>query len=225
MIKMYIDSRQFRKEMNNIVEYSLGFLDGINNGKSLFLRNLGMSIKEVLEFFVDSNAKMDPQALHHVYEWYKTGSPEARLYDITFTVSNVGLTFYTKFKQSTSIKDGSRVPFYDKARVMEEGISVRIEPRSSDVLVFEKDGETVFTKSPVVVNNPGGDRASGAFEKVINMFFKNYFTQAFLRSSGIMNYLSNPVVYKKNLPAGKKMGRNKGMSTGYAWIANAGVIR
>lgn len=225
MIKISINSRQFTKDMNNIMQYSYGFLDGVQRGKQLFLKNIGMSVKEMLEYFIDSNAKMDPQALHHVYEWYKTGSPSARLFDINFTVSNVGLSFFTNFKQSTSIKRGSRVPFYDKARIMELGMTVRIEPRSSNVLVFESDDGTVFTKSPVTVDNPGGDRTAGSFEKVVDLFFKNYFSQMFLRSSGIQDYLNNPRVFKKNLKSGKNQGRSKGLSTGYAWIANAGVVR
>ena len=61
---------------------------------------------------------------------------------------------------------------------MEEGIPVTITPRNSDVLVFEKDGETVFTKNSVNVDNPGGDATEGSFEKVIDSFFTKYFTQA-----------------------------------------------
>jgi len=152
------------------------------------------------------------------------GSPNARLYDLKYTVSNQGLSFITNFKQSKSIKEGSRVPFYDKARIMEEGIPVVITPRNSDVLVFEKDGETVFTKNSVTVDNPGGDATKGSFEKVIDSFFTKYFTQAFLRSSGISSYLENPILYKKNIKSGKKSGRSKGLDVGYRWIANAGII-
>jgi hypothetical protein len=31
------------------------------------------------------------------------------------------------------------------------------------------------------------------------------------------------VVYRKDMAAGKRLGRSKGLSTGYRWIANAGV--
>lgn len=211
--------------MNNIVDYSVGFLEGINKGKSVFFRNLGMTIKEMLEGFVDANARSNPQMLHHVYEWYRVGSPDARLFDIQYTVSNAGLSFYSSFKQSSTIKDGSRVPFYNKAKIMEEGISVRIEPRNADVLVFSQNGEEVFTKSPVTVDNPGGTQTQGSFQKVVDMFFSKYFTQSFFRASGIYDYLNNPIVYKKNLSSAKRGGRAKGLSTGYAWIANAGVIK
>jgi len=50
-----------------------------------------------------------------------------------------------------------------------------------------------------------------------------YFTQAFLRASGISDYLSNPVIYKNNIRAGAKQGRSKGISTGYRWITNAKI--
>jgi len=224
MIKMSMNSTQFRKDMNNILDYSFGFIDGVNRGKALFFNNLGKTITEVLNRFIDSSARMDEQSLHHVYEWYQTGSPNARLYDIRYVVNNKGLNFISSFKQSTTIKDGSNVPFYDKAKIMEEGMTVIISPRNSDVLVFEDNGEDVFTKNSVVVDNPGGNATVGSFEKVINTFFTKYFTQAFLRSSGIADYLENPVLFKINLNAGKKSGRAKGLDTGYRWIINAGVI-
>ena len=121
-MRVSVNTKQFTKEMNNIVEYSLGYLDGVNAGKSVFFKNLGLNVKEVLEKYIDSNARVNPQALHHIYEWSKVGSPDARLYDINYTVSNLGLSFMTNFKQSSSIKNGSNVPFYDKARIMEQGI-------------------------------------------------------------------------------------------------------
>ena len=217
------DSKQFKKDMNNIVNYSIGFLEGAQRGKTIFLKTLGMETVELMKEFIDSNARVNPQMLHHVYEWTMTGSPEARLYDISYTTSNLGLSFRSSFSQSKSIKDGSRTPFYDKARIMEEGIPVTIRPKVAQVLAFEDNGETVFTRGPVQVLNPGGTEVEGGFEKVFDMFFNKYFSQAFLRTSGIARYLENPQVYKKNMPAGKRMGKAKGLSTGYRWIANAGM--
>jgi hypothetical protein len=217
------NSNQFKRDMNNIVNYSIGFLDGVQKGKTVFLKTLGMETVEIMKEFIDSNARVNPQMLHHVYEWTMTGSPDARLYDISYTVSNLGLSFKSSFSQSRSIKDGSRTPFYDKARIMENGIPVTIRPKSAQVLAFEDNGETVFTRGPVEVLNPGGTEVEGGFEKTFDMFFNRYFSQAFLRTSGIAKYLENPQVYKKDMPAGKKLGRSKGVSTGYRWIANAGM--
>ena len=217
------NSNQFKKDMNNIVNYSLGFLEGVQRGKTVFLKTLGMETVEVMKEFIDSNARVNPEMLHHIYEWNLTGSPEARLYDISYTVSNLGLSFKSSFSQSRSIKDGSRTPFYDKARIMENGIPVTIRPRAAQVLAFDDNGETVFTRGPVEVLNPGGTEVEGGFEKTFDMFFNRYFSQAFLRTSGIARYLENPQVYKKNMPEGKRVGKAKGISTGYRWIANAGL--
>jgi hypothetical protein len=222
-MRAVFNSNQFKKEMSNIVDYSIGFLDGIQRGKTILLKTVGMETVELMKEFIDSNARVNPDMLHHIYEWNQTGSPSARLYDISYTTSNLGLSFKSSFSQSTSIKNGSRTPFYDKARIMEQGIPVTIRPRTAQVLAFEENGETVFTQGPVEVLNPGGTEVQGGFEKVFDMFFNRYFSQAFLRVSGIAQYLENPQVYKKNLQAGKKMGKTKGVSTGYRWIANAGV--
>ena len=222
-MRAVFNSRQFKKEMNNIVDYSLGFIEGVQKGKTVFLKTVGLETVELMKEFIDSNARVNPDMLHHIYEWNQTGSPSARLYDISYTTSNLGLSFRSTFSQSISIKDGSRTPFYDKARIMEEGIPVTIRPRLAQVLTFEENGETVFTRGPVTVDNPGGTQVEGGFEKVFDMFFNRYFSQAFLRVSGIATYLENPQTYKKGMQAGKKMGKTKGVSTGYRWIANAGV--
>jgi hypothetical protein len=217
------NSNQFKRDMNNIVNYSIGFIEGVQRGKTVFLKTLGMETVEVMKEFIDSNARVNPQMLHHIYEWNLTGSPDARLYDISYTVSNLGLSFKSSFSQSRSIKDGSRTPFYDKARIMENGIPVTIRPKSAQVLAFDDNGETVFTRGPVEVLNPGGTEVEGGFEKTFDMFFNRYFSQAFLRTSGIARYLENPQVYKKNMPEGKRIGKSKGLATGYRWIANAGI--
>lgn len=223
MIRLAVNNKQFKKDMDNIVKYSFGYLEGIQIGKVEFFRNLGLNISEMLQKYIDSNARVNPKALHHIYEWYKVGSPDARLYDINYTISNLGLSFVSTVKQSTSIKDGSSVPFYNKAKIMEEGTPVTIKPKKSSVLVFEDGGDTVFTKGKVVIANPGGNQVEGSFERVVNTFFNRYFTQAFLSSSGILQYFNNPTVYSKNLSSGKKIGRSKGLQVGYKWIANAGL--
>jgi hypothetical protein len=223
-MRITYDHKKFSREMNNLVKYSIGYLDGVQAGKQKFFYGLGLEIKEILQQYIDSNARVNPESLHHVYEWYQNGSPNARLFDIQYTVSNLGLSIKSTFSQSQSVKQGSNTPFYDKARVMELGIPVTIAPVRSDVLVFEDEfGETVFTKNPVTVKNPGGN-TQGQFEKVFDGFFNIYFTQAFMRSSGIAQYLENPVLYKRNITKGKNGGRGVGFTTGYRWIINAGMM-
>lgn len=224
MIAMKFDTKQFMKELDNIIDYSYGFLEGIQTGKKVLLNNLGPSIKEIAEDFIDTMANIDRASLHHVYEWYQTGSPDARLFEIDYRVNNNGLVFSSSFRQSNTIKDGSREPFYNKATIMEQGVPVHISPRNSEVLVFDVDGETVFTKNDITVENPGGD-VSGNFAKTFDTFFSRYFSQSFLRVSGLYDYFNNPVVYKQNLKRGKALGRAHGKTVGHNWVANAKVIK
>ena len=219
------NDKLFLKEMNNIIQYSVGFTEGIQRGKKHILSAIGVNAIDLLKQYIDSSARTNPAILHHVYEWNQTGNPSARLYDINYTVSGIGLSIKSTFRQSTSIKEGSTVPFYNKARIIEDGIPVVIRPVRASVLAFSDSGEQVFTKDPIVVENPGGTEAQGGFNRIFDSFFNNYFTQAFIRSSGVMQYLTNPVAYKKNLSAGKRGGRAVGISTGYTWVANIGVNR
>lgn len=223
MLKLIIDSKQFQKEINNIMNYSTGFLEGVGQGKAEFYMSLAPKISELAAQFVDVNARMSPELLHHVYEWQRTGSPEARLFDLDYKVSKIGITFTSSLKQSVSIKEGSNVPFYNKAKIMEEGIAVTIKPKRANVLRFEIDGTEVYTPREVRVENPGG-QTQGQFENVLNNFFGVYFRQSFLNSSGLLQYFKYPQTYKKNMPSAKRGGRSLGLKTGYRWVADAGKV-
>jgi hypothetical protein len=221
MLSIVMDSRQFQKEINNIMQYSTGFLEGVERGKSALYIGLAPKIAEMASQFIDVNARMSPELLHHVYEWEKVGSPEARLFDIDYKITGIGITFTSLLKQSSSIKNGSNVPFYNKAKIMEEGVAVTIRPKKASVLRFEVDGQEVYTSREVRVDNPGG-QTKGQFNNVINNFFGVYFRQSFLNSSGLLQYFKSPQVYKKNLGSAKRGGRSLGINTGYQWVANAG---
>jgi hypothetical protein len=222
-MKVAMDSRSLEKKLTNIVKYSVGFLEGAQSGKKIFLDNMGGRVIEALNRYVDAMARSDRDALHHVYEWYQTGSPAARLFDLTYTVSNLGLSIKSSFRQSTTVSKDSTTPFYDKARIMELGIPVTIKPKKASALVFEDAGETVFTKNPITVHDPGGVEAQYGYGFVFDSFFNNYFTQAFLKSSGLSDYISNPVSYKHNFAAGATGGKSLGKKVGYTWIINADI--
>jgi len=220
-----LNAQVLLKELNNITNYSIGFLEGAEAAKPIFMDNLGQTVIESLKSFIDSNARVTPDTLHHVYEWYQTGSPEARLFDINYVSNSNGLSFNYTFSQSSSVSKNSKTPFYDKARIMEEGSPVTIRPKSKGgVLTFNQDGEQVFTQKPIVVENPGGDGVQGGFEKTIKLFFDNYFTQAFLMSSGVMSHFNDVKVYKNNFRAGSRQGKPLGFKIGYEWMAKGGKI-
>lgn len=221
MINSKIDDKSFMRDMNNIIKYAEGFLEGVKLGKNQFLNAYALKTAEVISQFIDSNARINPESLHHVYEWYEAGQKGGRLFDINYTITGLGISMRSTFRQSISVKNGSKVPFYDKARIMEDGVPVTIKP-TNRVLAFDDNGEAVFTSQPVTVTNPGGD-VKGNFEEIFDMFFRTYFTQSFLTASGIGGYLKNPTAFKKNFNRGKSGGRSTGVSTGFRWIVGAGA--
>ena len=222
-MRVKLNTRSFEKEMSNIFDYAIGFIDGAKSGKNIFLKNLGRETVEAISRYIDASARSNPAALHHIYEWNKVGSPSARLFDIDYTVSNLGLCLAGKFKQSTTVKDGSSVPFYNKAYIMENGVPVTITPKKSNVLAFEVDGEMVFTPDSVDVSNPGGDQVVGSFERIFDEFMLRYFKQSFLQASGLYDYISRPTIFKQNISAGARSGRSKGIETGFKWITNTKI--
>ena len=106
---------------------------------------------------------------------------------------------------------------------MEAGVPVVIKPVRSPVLVFNEGGETVFTKKSITIRNPGGSQAQGSFEKTMDEFILRYFKQSFLRASGIYDYIKKPVIFKKQIKTGMRMGKSKGVDTGFRWITNAKI--
>lgn len=221
MISVKLDDKKvFEKQMKNLIAYSEGFLEGAQKGRGRFLQSVGERTKEMLEAFVDSNARVNQDALHHVYEWYQVGNPDARLFEISFSVKSDSLLIESSFTQSSSISRGSKEPFYDKARVMESGMSIVIRPKSADYLSFEVGGETVFTPNPVSVPSPGGSETTGSFQRTFNSFFENFFQQSFLESSGLRKSFSDTSIYRKKLNSGLRGGRGVGVSAGQSWIAN-----
>ena len=217
------NTRSFNKQMNNIINYSFGFLEGVERGKKIFFDKLGLGVIESLSQYIDVQARANPKALHHVYEWNQTGSPGARLFNLKYTVSNLGLSVNSTFRQSRSVSENMTVPFYNKAKIMENGMPVTIAPTKSKVLKFNGPNGEVFTSKTIKVDNPGGDKVYKGFESTFDEFMIRYFKQSFLRASGLYDYIKKPTLYKTNFKSGSKMGRNKGLDTGFKWITNATI--
>jgi len=218
-----MNTKLFDKQMKNIVDYSVGFLDGIHKGKKIFLDKLGLGVISALAQYVDIEARSNPKALHHIYEWNQTGSPNARLFDLRYTVSNLGLSINSSFRQSRTVSENMTIPFYNKAKIMEDGVPVTIAPTKAKVLKFNGPSGEVFTSKTITVDNPGGDMVYGSFEKTVDEFVLKYFKQSFLKASGIYDYIKKPQLYKKNIKTGSRIGKIKGIDTGFKWIANATI--
>ena len=77
MISAKINAMHFNKILKNTVKYSEGFMDGINLKRMEFNYQLANFTSIALGKYIDSQARMNPLRLHHVYEWGKAGNQSA----------------------------------------------------------------------------------------------------------------------------------------------------
>lgn len=217
MIKMRFDSKQVNRILGNAVKFSYGFLDGVEMEQMAFNQNLGDFTVDALKKYIDAQARMNPQAFHHVYEWDHVGEEGYRLFDFKAKASKRVIHFNGKFlKSKTPVESG--YVFANKANVMENAIAVTITPKHSDYLVFEVDGETVFTANSVFVAHPGGDEVAGSFGKAVDDFFGNYFTAEFL--SPLLDDLMTAEEYEQAFgPSVKgRSAKSSGVATGRRYL-------
>lgn len=209
------------KKLNNVVKYSNGFVDGIEIQKIILMNRLAEYVVDVLEKYIDAQARANPGALHHVYEWGSTGSSGARLFKMNGAASKNIIVITGSFLPSSSISNTATEPFVDKANIMENGIGITIAPRDSDLLVFEADGQTVFTMNEVYIANPGGDGVAGSFGRVIDQFFDVYFTRMLLKP--FIEELSTAEEFVQYFAQGARSGYPVGVRAGQQYINSAGV--
>lgn len=222
MLSVKIDTKQINAILGNTVSYSYGFLNGLEVDQIFFNQKLGEYAVDALGYFIDSVARSEPNSLHHVYEWGKVGMKNSRLFEINAKASKRQIVFSGSFLPSKSTSPTSNTPFVDKANVMENSIEVVVSPKNSKVLVFEVDGETVFTSESVYIANPGGDEVAGSFGRVVESFFDNYFTVSLIKP--FMKKLENPIEFANSFPSGVKSGRPAGIAAGKKYIRSAGAI-
>jgi hypothetical protein len=137
-----------------------------------FSRNVFAALREGFYGRTDARARANPERLHHVYEWGQTGSASGRLFRVISSgLGSDSLVITYEYLQS-KVPTPSGHTFYDKARVMEEGVQVTINPTDSETLAFEVNGEMVFTRGPVVIPNPGGDAVRNALRNEFMYYFR-----------------------------------------------------
>lgn len=222
MLRVKIDSKQINRVLENALSYSYGFLDGIEVDQILFNQRLGEYTVEALGLYIDAQARGNPEAFHHVYEWGAVGKKAARLFEIDARASKRIITFTGKFLNSKTPSPDSNDVFYNKASVMENGIEVVVEPKFSDTLAFEIDGEMVFTTNSVFIANPGGAEVEGSFGRAVDNFFNVYFTRSLLKP--FMKKLENPIEFAQSFAAGARVGRSAGITAGKTYLRSAGSV-
>ena len=163
---------------------------------------------------LDREAAMNPKKYHHIYEWGRIGSSDARLFVLERgSVLGGNLVINSKFLPSRkpvpipsgAMEQGSngrrvtkRNIFKDKAKIMESGLSVNYTAKS--VLAFlGRDGMVFLPKGyHVHINNPGGTATTNAFKEFMIRWYSTYADQVMI-SSGFYNKLAQDVARTLNI--------------------------
>ena len=157
--------------------------------------------------YVDSQARSKPRALHHMYEWKRTGDADARLFDLKM-IDGQGISFKIRYdyKNSTSFvptnQSKRKHVFVSKASIMEAGMPLKIAPRHSERLVFESDGITVFMPkgASVTVQRPGGSGVMNQFKLRHSIFFRGQLVNQSIKSSGFQKIFNSSLTKALKLP-------------------------
>jgi hypothetical protein len=222
MLAVKVDAINLGNILKNSVNYSNGFIEGVELEKIEFNRILGGYTVEALGKYIDAKARMNPNALHHVYEWDCVGQSNSRLFNFSVNATQSNISITGKFLPSKTMSSTSMQTFPDKANVMENSIAITIKPKRSDVLVFEADGETVFTRNSIYIEHPGGDEVAGSFGNTVDDFFNNYFTNSLLRP--FIEKLSTAKEFSENFAQGTKSGKSVGVKAGRKYFDISGVV-
>lgn len=163
---MAVDTGKMPQKIIAVAEYHTGTLSELHNNstnKNQIIKNALNTVGQYFGFYMDNIARRDPESFHHVYEKDRTGQRNARLFYYIISGSAGALSIQYSFRDA-SVPENSGQVFRKRAFVMEDGNPVTIKPRRGKFLVFDVDGEKVFTKKSYVPN-PGGTQVSGSFER------------------------------------------------------------
>lgn len=216
------DGMDLMRVLNNTVDYAQSYLREIALGQTKFNMQVAVYVKEVLYKYIDSQARLYPERLAHVYEPGFTGSASQRLFTFNTHSTIDSITFTARFNHSIMPTMPGGVPFDQRAQIMEDDIAVTIAPKNGKVLVFEDNGETVFTTKAITVEHPGGPEAAGEFKNTVDSFFNQYLTNTVMQP--IFTKLSHSKAFGEYFAAGTRNPLNAGRSAAKQFLSSPGGI-
>lgn len=201
-------------QISAYVYYSAHVVAKLTQNKSFqsrFTKTIFEQIQKDFGNYIDSQARVKPKSLHHVYEWKRIGQQNARLFKLK-VLSEEGISFrlgYEFLDSKTLVptdKGVHRHVFKDKASIMEKGIPVTIRPRFSERLVFDVSGGTVYMPKgrSVTVNRPGGKAATNQFSLAYGRFFSGNMVSNSIKNSGFQRLFGGSMGKALRVPAGIK---------------------
>lgn len=220
MISVKFNTKQFSDTIKNITNYSEGFIEEAKLQKKVLSETMADIGIDAFYNYLDGLARMHPGMLHHVYEWGEVGNPSGRLFELSKSISGKGVEISADFLQSTSVSQKSNEPFYDKAMIMELGETIIVSEGDAQALFFEVDGQEIFVKGPIVIENPGGEGVRGSFVEAFNEFYQVYFSEIYLRSIRFYKTLEEARPYRTGIKAASKSknSRTLGKNAASQWI-------
>lgn len=221
MYSIKFDSKEAMRILENLVNYSDGFIKETKAQESTVTKRLAQTSIEAFYDYLDGLARTNPGMLHHVYEWGAVGDPGARLIQLKKQISSSsGASIEADFLTSSSVPEGGNEPFYDKAEIMEEGVPVVIDNTEAKALFFQIDGQEFFRMGPIVIQNPGGEAARGSFVATFEEFYNEYFDQVYLRAIRFYDHFENPQGFSSGFTKAAKSGNASGIgrTTALSWI-------
>lgn len=221
-IKVKIKTKELDNVIKNVVSYTDGFLKETTAQKKTIASKIGKA--SIAEFYryLDSLSSVNREMLHHVYEWGQVGNPTQRLYELKMNLKANAAEIVSDFLESTSSSDDSEQIFWNKAKIMEEGIPVVINEVQAQALFFEVDGQEFFRAGPIVIENPGGSAVRGQFVAQFEEFYNNYLEAVYLRSIKFYDHFKNPKAYYEGFRTGSKGGgKGTGRMSALKWILSA----
>jgi hypothetical protein len=165
-------------------------------------------IEQDFGLYIDSQSRMNPKSLHHVYEWNKTGNKSARLFDLSMTpISGLSFKIASRFLPSKSAVPNNfskrKHVFINKASVVEAGMPLVIRPRTAERLVFETSIGVVYMPkgASVTVTRPGGGKATGRFKISYAQFFTGNLVNLSIKKSGFQQLFNSSLTKAMKVPA------------------------
>lgn len=222
MISAKIDGKKAIKVLNNVVQYTDGFVTETKAKESTIVNKLSKLSVDSFYEYLDQLARVNPGMLHHVYEWGRVGDPDSRLYELKRKLSSKSATVTADFLQSEVPSPSSDQVFYDKATIMEEGITIVVNEVNAEALFFEVDGVEYFRTGPIVIENPGGPEVRGSFVSQFEEFYNVYFDRIYLNAIRFYQYFMDAKPYEQNFGVAMKSNNANGIGkkTALSWIMN-----
>lgn len=223
MYSIKLDGKEAMKMLNNIVDYSNGFIKETKAQERTVASRLADTSIDAFYDYLDVLARTNPGMLHHVYEWGAVGNPDARLVELKKRLAGKSVNIDSEFITSSSIPEGATEPFYEKAEIMEEGIPITVQAVQAKAMFIQYQGEEFFTAGPIVIENPGGEGVRGSFVEAFEEFYNTYFERVYLKSIRYYEHFENPKGFSSNFGSAAKSSNaaSIGRTTALKWVLSA----